>query len=348
MTIQGLSDFLKRKGVSFVGKGKDTDEGQYYYLDQLSGQKIAIEVASLIYKELHGAMCEVTDKFRKLQRFAYNPETGWNEPPIEMVYDEFRLYMTRFVKKIIATKIKPIFIMEGKCPELKLKTSQKRYQDKVAKKKFADSARMVENLEHWIIAYRKSVSPNKKHTEITLEVLKSLEVTILQSEYEAEGVCGQLVSDRTDPYHCLTAICDDYDITMYGANIVLKGIKSGGKYGSVHVMGYVLSNILQMLGFMADDHKPDTEEYKTAFRRYQLLCILSGTDYSDRIPNMGPSRILDLILKKNIQSYEDMCEADERFINIPYQEIISCLDDNRKYSVIQQSPVFIKPVTVTG
>jgi hypothetical protein len=194
-------------------------------------------------------------------------------------------------------------------------------------------------------AYKKklvySYMPNQEHTHAVIEVLTEMDLPVLRAKHEAEGVCAFLVNTPLNhQFHCACALTDDHDIFMYGCKAVIRDLRAAdAKFGNFECVGYSYVDILCTLGLLPYDDMgipmPFTqEEYDIAHRRFQLLCILCGTDYHENVKGLGPSKVLDKILKHKITSYEEICVIEPKFSEIPYDKIMDTLKANMEYTIV--------------
>lgn len=268
------------------------------------------------------------------------------------MYGVFKRYLRAYINKIIDSGVIPIFVIEGKAPDMKMGTVQKRTEMRTSNETKADVVSKNIDIESFKKKLAYAYMPNQEHVKITIEVLSELNVHVLRAKHEAEGVCAFLVNTPLDhPLHCDCALTDDYDIFMYGCKAVIRDLRAPDKDsikkanddnikpGYFECVGYAYRDILYGLGLLptTSDGEPiavDAQEFAAAHKRFQLLCILSGTDYHENVKNLGPAKIFDKISKNNIQTYEQICELEPKFREIPYYDIIKVLKQNMEFTII--------------
>lgn len=358
MTIKRLPEYLRSEGVPKMGRRKDEEEVPLY-LNQLRGKRICIDTAGLIYRQNWAAVKHVIKNYT----FVYvqnkdqygNPLPGgyWTRPSDDEIHTMFRVYFNSFVRRIIDSGIIPVFVIEGKAPDMKEATVQERIEFKNNLESKADALKGSLELSDFKKKLTYAYPPTAKHVEIVLDILKEKGVTTIRAKHEAEGVCAYLVNTeyivdengvkRKFPLHCDATLIDDYDIFMYGCRAVIRNLRSvDPSKGYFEVEGYAFDDILYTLGFLPVDengnHIPVSREDKTlAEERFRLMCILSGSDYSKNIPGLGPGKICKMIKKHNIKTYEDACKIEPRFTTIPYAKIIETLERNKEFTIIHHS-----------
>lgn len=324
MTIKGLSTYLSGKDIPKVGRKNSNDESIPLYLNQLKGKKIAIETACFIYKQNWAAVKHVIDNY-PFSLIRENDREYWSRPSNDEVYIIFKAYFRSFIKRLCNTGIIPVFVIEGKSPEMKGITIQKRLGDKKEQSNKIDILKYSKDLYEFKKNLPYAYPPSYKHSEIVIDILKEMNLPTVQAKHEGEGVCAYLVNEETSSLHCDAALTDDYDIFMYGCRVVIRNLRSiSHDRDNFEIEGYAFQDILSTLE-LSQSHGED---------QFRLLCILSGSDYSDNVYGFGPGKICTLIKKYNITSYDDICKINERFLSIPYRDIIDTIEKNKEYTVI--------------
>lgn len=355
MTIKGLSEFLRKKNVPKSGRKDKTEMSAPLFLGDLKGKKIAIEAAGLIYRQNWAAVKNVIRDYPFV--FIQN-KLGighWSCPSATEILDNFKIIFRNFVKKICDSGIIPVFIIEGSSPDTKSDTVQKRIDTKQSAEAKVESLSYEPSLERFKEKLVNAYPPTYDHKFAVIDILNEMEINMVQAKYEAEGVCAYLVKTKVIkrvfdpvnnpegqtistiipyPYTCDAALINDFDIFAYGCNFVIRNLQNAdAKNGHFEVEGYVLDDILRTLEFLPEEYTP--EQRIVAERRFRLLCILSGTDYSDNIHGFGPAKIHKLILKHNIVTYDDICKVEPKFQAIPYHQIIETMKKNQEFEVIR-------------
>ena len=215
-----------------------------------------------------------------------------------------RLVENLFVMCSIFRKynISPIFIYDGKAPEIKNTTLLER---KEAKTKLKEE---YENLLHSKDSTKyttKKLSELKRgfcrltkdDIDLSKKLIKSYGLSFIQSIGESDPLCVELVKKRR-AYACLS---DDMDMIAYGCPRVLRYLSLVKET----VIEYNYKNILKDLDITSKD--------------FTDLCILAGTDYG-KFPkniflwyndylayqrNQDDDFFIDYLLTNNIITYEE-------------------------------------------
>ena len=174
-------------------------------------------------------------------------------------------------------RIYPIFVFDGKPPEIKTKTLQHRNQ---IKKKALDNLKndvCLTDEEKKKMLKRSLKITDEQITECK-EILSIIGIPYIESPTEADPQCAYLVKEGIAD----SVISDDMDLLAFGTSKLIRG-----KSNKLEI--YNLNIILK--------------ELKLTYDEFIELCILFGCDYCDTIKKIGVKRAYELILKhKNIES----------------------------------------------
>lgn len=345
MTVKGIAEFLRKKGVPKMGRDDPAKEPDVnpLYLNQLKGKRVAVEASGIVYKQNWAAVCRAVES----HSFVYVDGHGWSRPSPDEVLSIFRATFKSYMKRLCDSGIIPVVVLEGKAPDMKKDTVDGRASMRSGHESKVDALRGTSDLIQFKKHLMYTYSPGVQHMHVAMEVLKDLNIVTLRANHEAEGVCAHIVKDVSSPYHCDIAMIDDYDIFMYGCHLVIRNVRpADSKMGHFEATGYAFQDILRALFLSSDSDDGEiisVDEYRRAERQFRLLCILSGTDYSSNIPSFGPSNILKLMKKYNISTYAEICEVEPQFGNIPYKSIMKTLRDNCRYTVVHDDVGKVAP-----
>lgn len=318
MTIKGIGDFFKNRGVPHDGRSSDKDPNEPMLLSSLAPLSVAIEMSGIVHKQNMGAVRAVVNSYP----FAYNDMSGWSYPSVNEILDMFKRFLKACVKRIVSTGIRPVFVLEGLSPDAKGATAEGRSNERGMMESKPEGLRHRNNLSILKSSLYGAYPPRAGHRVAAKDVLDEMGIEYVMAKYEAEGVCAALVKEG----RCQVALIDDYDIFMYGCTMVARNMMTT-RNKDIEVMGIALKDILTTIGFLQDGE----EDMTKAAERFSLMCMMCGTDYAENIPQMGPSRIHDLFIKHNIHTYEALCLVDDRFCNMPYECIKDTLRKNMEY-----------------
>lgn len=329
-----MAKYLKDKNVPKLGRDKKEDVEPPFLLSSLKGIRVAFETADFIYKQNWAAVKRVIESFP----FVWIEGNGWSVPSNHEVFEMFKVLFKSYIKRILATGVIPVFVVEGKSPELKANTCQKRADTRQENNKKFNSLQKETNFSKFKDQLQYAYPPTLEHIQAVMDVLKDMKITTLRAKHEAEGVCAYLVKCTTDPHHCKCAYSSDYDIFMYGCPAVIRNIRSmykdSSKGSGLEATAYALKDILITLDLLPHDQPITPEMELKAFEQFNLLCVLSGTDYNENVPKIGQAKILAMIKKYDITTFSEACNINPAFTVIPYHEIQETLMKNQEYNIV--------------
>ncbi|XP_039377316.1 flap endonuclease 1-like [Mauremys reevesii] len=161
---------------------------------------------------------------------------------------------------LLENGIKPVFVFDGRPPDLKQPLLARRAEAAGARRDAAESGR-AENLPR----------PLKQDCETLLSYLG---VPYVQAPAEAEATCAALV--KSGKVWCTAT--EDMDALPFGSLRLIRHLSSKN---NCEVEEFSLPDILQKLGM--------TQE------QFVDLCILLGCDYCGKIWRLGPKKALKLL-----------------------------------------------------
>ncbi|XP_018801341.1 PREDICTED: flap endonuclease 1 [Bactrocera latifrons] len=208
--------------------------------------------------------------------------------------------------------IKPVYVFDGKPPDLKSGELAKRAERREEAQKALEKAEEAGNAEEVEKFNRRLVRVTKEHAREAQELLKLMGVPYVEAPCEAEAQCAALVK-AGKVYGTAT---EDMDALTFGSSVLLRHL-TFSEARKMPVKEFSYDKVLQ--GF---------ELTSTEFID---LCILLGCDYCEGIKGIGPKRAIELI-----NTYRDI-------------ETILKNIDQKKYTVAEDwnyqvaRELFIKP-----
>ena len=303
MTITGFNKFLKKYGVP----------QQTIHLSSLSGKRIAMDTATLIYMIHYGIVK------RYCERLPMVWNNGWPSISDENLIHDFRKKCVAVIRKLESTGVVFIYVIEGGVPDAKDGTRKRRVANKqttisrvnalrTQRDKGAEYIRMLPNAFY----------PDSKYHNVFKDAARECNQIVVCAKYEAEGVVGHLAQLGEADF----AMCEDCDIVMYGCGRILRNLS----LRDMTVAYYSLRDVLILTGLYRGGNQ---EEFNLAFNLLQLICIVTSNDYTDGVYGQGLNRVLSLVTSKNITDFATLCAQDERFKVVDYNGILNTLYNNR-------------------
>jgi len=313
MTIKGLKQFLKKKGIPGVLRD----------LSHFSGKCLVIDSSIPLYKyvymshqwgtdsHLQGFMkhIEMLKKYDITPIYVFDgraPESKQriiNErkeqqrksseklqhlQKLMQLKESYKTEVSSNFQELVLQGNEPIMRM-GDAPVRKYTTmvhasedsllSDEELQLKLKEMSISESTFHELDIRHLqqdlIKAKRLSVKPTRLHVAEIQSLMESMNVRYIQANGEADPICAQLCKNGI-AQGCLT---EDMDILTYGCSNLLTGFT----HGKSTVTEFSLQTILSVLNF--------------SMSQFVDFCILCGCDHYGKIKNIGPVNAFKLIGK---------------------------------------------------
>jgi flap endonuclease-1 len=254
----GIHQLMKLIGDNASGAIKENEIKNYF------GRKIAIDASMALYQFL----------------IAIRPGEGGNLGLTDADGETTSHLQGMFHRTIrmISHGIKPIFVFDGKAPEMKSDELQKRRQKREEAEEELKKAEETGDQEALARFSKRIVRVTQKHNDECKRLLKLMGVPIIEAPGEAEAQCAAM-SKAGLVYATGT---EDMDALTFGSPILLRHL-TFSEARKMPIREVYLSKVLEELNL--------TQE------QFVDLCILLGCDYCDSIRGIGPVRALEMIRK---------------------------------------------------
>ncbi|KAN0060106.1 Elongation of fatty acids protein 2 [Thecaphora frezii] len=251
MGIKGLTALISDEAPSAI---KEMDIKTYF------GRKVAIDASMSLYQFLIAVR----------QNDGQQLMTESGETTSHLLGFFYRTL------RMIDYGIKPMYVFDGKPPDLKQEVLNKRFGKREEAREQQEEQKDVADVEKMDQLARRQVRPTRQHNEEVRHLLKLMGIPCVTAPSEAEAQCAELA--RTGKVYA--AGSEDMDTLTFGTPILLKHLTaSEQKKLPVHQVD--LTKALEGL-------EMDMEQFID-------LCILLGCDYLDPIKGIGPKTALKLI-----------------------------------------------------
>lgn len=270
MGILGLTKLL---GDHAPGCMKEQEIKNYF------GRKVAIDASMCIYQFLIAVRQDGS------QLMSEDGET--TSHLMGMFYRSIRM---------LENGIKPVYVFDGKPPDMKSGELEKRKERREEAQKALEKAEEAGDEENIEKFNRRLVKVSKQHNEECKELLKLMGVPYIEAPGEAEAQCAALVKSGK----VYATGTEDMDALTFGTSVQLRNL-TVAEARKLPIKEYHYQKVLDELGMNPDE--------------FIDLCILLGCDYCDSIRGIGPKRAYDLV---------------KQYHNI--EEILKHLD-SKKYTV---------------
>lgn len=232
------------------------------------------------------------------------------------------------ITKIMEYGIKPVFIFDGKPPELKFETTEKRKEIKI---------KALENLK--IATKEGNVEDMKKYSQQTSRLtfdmiseskslLKALGIPVIQAISDGEAQAAILASKGS----VFAVASQDYDSLLYGAPLVVRNltISQRRKVAGTRTTKIVKPEIVNLNKTLIDNE----------ITRDQLIdaAILIGTDFNSGIKGVGPKTALKVVRENRFEEYIDKVPRYKEVKNI-FKNPVPVSDYNIKEGKIDEEKI---------
>ena len=214
--------------------------------------------------------------------------------------------------------LKLVFVFDGKPPEIKAKTWEKRKrikQEASLKLKLAQEEDNLEEIKKF--AARTSIL-TKEMIHDAKELIQALGLPIVQAPSEGEAQTAYMVKTGK----AYASISQDYDNLIFGCPLLIRNLSLEGKRKKAGTLGYTvvkpeaiyLQDVLKHLSLNLD--------------QLIVLAILVGTDYNPGgVKGIGPKTGLKLLKEHNNNFLKifHAVEWDKHYLDISWQEIFDTI-----------------------
>lgn len=199
--------------------------------------------------------------------------------------------------RLLEHGIKPLYVFDGKPPDLKSGELAKRAGRREEAQKALDKATEDGNEADMEKFQRRLVKVTKEHAEEVKELLKLMGVPFVEAPCEAEAQCAALV--KTGKVYATAT--EDMDALTFGSNVLLRHL-TFSEARKMPVKEFHYNKVLEGFGLTS--------------KEFIDLCILLGCDYCDGIRGIGPKRAIELMnTHKDIETI--LKNIDQKRFTVP-------------------------------
>jgi len=218
---------------------------------------------------------------------------------------------------LLKNNITPIFVFDGKTPEIKKNTILDRKKKKVKAINELNNNEIICDNNTYIKNFKKSFHLEEIHYLECQMLLDSLSINYIIAPEEADSQCATL-SYYND--NIAGIISDDTDILVFGATKLIKNFNIKTKSFEEYSHTDILNFIIEKANNIRINHNLDMIN-NISHKDFITYCILLGNDYLDSIKYLKYDKIFEYLV---------LCDFDIiRFIN--YIKI-NCNDSKYSYN----------------
>lgn len=207
--------------------------------------------------------------------------------------------LTRTIK-LMENGIKPVYVFDGKPPELKLLELEGRRAKRDEAKASLLVATESGDQEAILKAQKGTVKVTREQNEQTKHLLRLMGVPVVEAPSEAEATCAALCRDGK--VHA--AATEDADCLTFGTKTLVRNLMAAESQKKT-ILEVSLEKVLEQLNITMD--------------QFIDFCILSGCDYCDTIKGVGPSTAIRMIIQHgSIEKVLENLEPEKMPSNFRY------------------------------
>ncbi|KDR22281.1 Flap endonuclease 1-B [Zootermopsis nevadensis] len=178
--------------------------------------------------------------------------------------------------RLVENGIKPVYVFDGKPPEMKSGELSKRAERREEAQKALVKAEEAGDAEQVDKFSRRLVKVTKQHANECKQLLSLMGIPYIEAPCEAEAQCAAMVKSGK----VYATATEDMDALTFGSSVLLRHM-TFSEARKMPIQEFHLTKILENL--------------ELSHNEFIDLCILLGCDYCDSIKGIGPKRAIDLI-----------------------------------------------------
>merc|ERR1711972_640777 len=211
--------------------------------------------------------------------------------------------LTRTIR-LMENGIKPVYVFDGKPPELKLAELAERRAKRDDATANLQTAMESGDQEQILKATKGTVRVTKEQNEQTKQLLRLMGIPVVDAPSEAEATCAALCRDGK----VYAAATEDADCLTFGTKVLVRNLMAAESQKK-QILEVSLERVLDQLNITMD--------------QFIDFCILCGCDYCDTLKGVGPSTAMRLIIQHgSIEKVLENLDADKvPTANFRYQAV---------------------------
>ncbi|OHS94785.1 XPG I-region family protein [Tritrichomonas foetus] len=251
MGVKNLMKWIEKHAPSAI---------KHMSVNQLVGRTVAIDASMQIYQFL----VSVRHAGNQLVDAEGNPTSHLSGLLSRTIY-------------FVQNGIKPVYVFDGKPPEMKSGELQKRAEKRAEAEKQLESAIEQGNQEEIDRFSRRTVRLDQQHVDECKKLLTLMGIPWVQAPCEAEAQCAALCREKIVD----ATATEDMDALAHATPILVRHLTRKSKADDDSVVQIEYKTILEESGLTREE--------------FVDFCILCGCDYCDSIKNIGPKRAFEMI-----------------------------------------------------
>ncbi|MFH0701214.1 MAG: flap endonuclease-1 [Candidatus Woesearchaeota archaeon] len=214
--------------------------------------------------------------------------------------------------------LKLVFVFDGKAPEIKQKTWEKRSQIKAEASLKLKAAKEAEDEEAMRKYASRTAILTKEMIEEAKKLITALGCPMVQAPSEGEAQTAAMVKQGK----AYASVSQDYDNLIFGCPLVVRNLSLEGKRKKAGTFAYEKVSPEQI------SLKEVLEHLQLSLDQLIVLAILVGTDYNPGgVKGIGPKTALKL-LKEHGDKFDEVfkhVEWDKHYPDLTWKEIFDTI-----------------------
>eukprot|EP00882_Tetradesmus_deserticola_P008591 GHRQ01009059.1.p1 GENE.GHRQ01009059.1~~GHRQ01009059.1.p1 ORF type:complete len:326 (+),score=157.29 GHRQ01009059.1:591-1568(+) len=178
--------------------------------------------------------------------------------------------------RMLEAGIKPVYVFEGKPPELKMAQLRQRRERRDEATEGLAAAKEAGDQEAIEKYGKRTIKVTSEHNEDCRRLLRLMGVPVIDAPSEAEAQCAAMAREGV----VYGAATEDMDCLTFGCPTLIRHLMAPASQNAA-IQEFSLPVLLEELGL--------------SMQQFIELCILCGCDYASNIRGIGAVRALSLI-----------------------------------------------------
>ena len=228
---------------------------------------------------------------------------------------------------LILEGIKLIYVFDGKAPDLKKRTHEKRQEIKDEASERYEQAKSEDDVEGMGRYARQIVHLDKEKIEESKQILQAMGIAVVQAPGEGEAQAS-FICKNGDAY---AAASQDYDCLVFNSPKLIQNLTLARKRKTVSGFVEIKPQIIEL--------KEVLKELKINHEQLTCIAILSGTDYNPGgVRGIGPKKALKLVIehKTCAKVFEHLEKEGKYSADFDWREIFELMKNpsvDEKYKI---------------
>ncbi len=216
---------------------------------------------------------------------------------------------------LLENGIKPIFVFDGKPPELKKYERERREEIKIESEKKLEEMKEKEEEEELKKYAMRTARLSEEMVEQSKRLVEYLGLPIVQAPSEGEAQAAYLVKKGV----AFASASEDYDSLLFGAKLLIRNLSISGrrKLPGKNVYVKVSPEMIEL--------EKTLKNHGITHDQLIVVAMLIGTDFNiNGIPGIGPKKALKLV-KEYGNNFEALFEHVEwkKYFDYDWKEVFN-------------------------